>query len=155
MDYVITGLDAAAFIPLFACSDEGLSARSIVRRTVDTFPGYPCRISLQDAPIGERVLLLNYEHLSVASPYRASHAIYVREHVATAHHRNEVPEVMQRRVVSLRAFDADGMLVDADLATGHEIDANLRRLLALERVVHVDLHYAKPGCFAGRATPMH
>jgi hypothetical protein len=130
MAFMISGLDYQPFASLFGMSDAQLEARNIVRRVVDERPGFPCRVSLQDAQIGETVLLVNYEHLAVASPYRASHAIYVREN-ATHPNLNidEIPEVMRTRLLSIRAYDSDGMMVSADVAQGTEVE---------------------PGCYAAR-----
>ena len=79
MDYRITGLFPEEFAHLAALDDATLARHRAVRRICDSQPGFPCRVSLEDAAPGERVLLVNYEHLPVESPYRASHAIYVRE----------------------------------------------------------------------------
>ena len=79
MDFRITGLDAGRFSHLFGLSDAELARHRALRQTCDEKPGFPCRVSLEDAEPGESVLLVNFEHLPVDSPYRASHAIYVRE----------------------------------------------------------------------------
>jgi hypothetical protein len=79
MDFRITGLPVDRFVPLFGLPDDELARHRAVRRVCDSRPGFPCRVSLEDAIPGESVLLVNYEHLPVDSPYRSSHAIYVRE----------------------------------------------------------------------------
>src|ERR1043165_6643258 len=114
MTYRITGLDPAPYKPLFGLSDDELAERGIVRMTV-TDPTLPCRISLIDRPIGEDVLLLNNLSHDVANPYRASHAIFVAD-AEQFEFVDEVPPVFQKRVLSLRAFDRDGMMGDALLA---------------------------------------
>src|SRR5579871_2789509 len=101
MSFRISGLPRAAFTDLFDLPEAELSARGIVRHTADVSPGFPCRVSLEDAEPGETLLLLNYEHLSVASPYRSRYAIYVREHAKEASLEvNEVPPVLRRRLLS-------------------------------------------------------
>jgi hypothetical protein len=151
MPFQISGLPRAEFEPLFALTDVELAERAIVRRIVDEFPGFPCRVSLEDARPGERVLLLNYEHLPVASPYRSGHAIYVRETAQDAHPlRNEVPEVLRRRLLSLRAFDAVGMMRAADVVEGKQVEPLIERMLADPKVAYIHAHNAKPGCFAAR-----
>jgi hypothetical protein len=150
--FQILALDPMPFAPLFALGDAELAARHIVRRVADAKPGFPCRISLTDAEIGETLLLLNHEHLPVDSPYRATHAIYVREGASAATPApGVVPEVISRRLISARAFDADGMMSDADVVPGEAVAATLERMFADPAVAHVDLHNAKPGCFAARA----
>lgn len=151
MRFQISGLPLAPFQPLFGLSDEELARRHIVRRIADERPGFPCRVSLEDAHIGERLLLLNYEHLGVASPYRSSHAIYVRENAVEAHPQvNEVPDVLAIRLISLRAFDAEGMMRAADVVQGQELAPAIERMLGDSSVAYLHAHNAKPGCFAAR-----
>jgi hypothetical protein len=151
MDFQVSGLPAAEFQPLFALTDAELAERGIVSRIVDEYPGFPCRVSLQDAEPGERVLLLNYEHLAVASPYRASHAIYVRENAVEARPAmNEVPDVLRRRLLSLRAYDTVGMMRQADVVEGKNAVPVIERMLSDAKVAYLHVHNAKPGCFAAR-----
>ena len=151
MAFQISGLPRAEFESLFALSDAELAERHIVRRTVDAYPGFPCRVSLEDAEPGEQVLLLSYEHLAVASPYRSRHAIYVRENAVDAHpFRNEVPDVLRRRLLSLRAFDDKGMLRAADVVEGKQVEPVIERLFSDPNVAYIHAHNAKPGCFAAR-----
>ena len=115
MTYRITWLDPAPYKPLFGLSDAELAERGIVRMTV-TEPTFPCRVSLTDRAIGESVLLLNHVSHDVANPYRANHAIFVTEGAETAaEYFDEVPPVFERRILSLRAFEKDGMMADAVL----------------------------------------
>ncbi len=119
--------------------------------TADARPGYPCRVSLDDAGVGETLLLLNHVSHDGDNPYRASHAIFIGEQSgAAATYRDEVPPALDRRILSLRAFDRSGMMSDAALAQPGEADAVIRRLLASEAVDHIDVHNAVRGCFAAR-----
>src|SRR3954470_363208 len=125
MTYRITGIDPAPYRHLFGLSDEELASQGVVRMTV-TDPTFPCRVSLTDRDIGERVLLINHVSHDVANPYRASHAIFVTEAVEEhAIYVDEVPPVFGPRVLSLRAFDRDGMMVDAALTQPGEADAGI------------------------------
>ena len=151
MDFRVSGLDGAEFAPLFGLSDAQLRERDIVRRVADKRPGFPCRVSLQDADPGETLLLLNYEHLAVASPYRSRHAIYVRENAQiTTPAVNEIPDVLRTRLLSLRAFDHDGMMVEADVVQGRDVQPVIERMLGQPNVEFIHAHNAKPGCFAAR-----
>src|SRR3712207_8722867 len=49
--------------PLFAMSDSELRRRGAVRVEADRAPGFPCRVSLEDARPGETLVLVHYEHL--------------------------------------------------------------------------------------------
>ncbi len=149
MAFQISALPGEPFASLFALSDAELAARGAVRRIVDESPGFPCRVSLQDAAVGETVILTHFEHHAVASPFRASHAIYVRAGATRATPAvGEVPAMLRTRLLSVRAFDREGMLAGADVVAGGELEPVLERLLADAAYVH--LHFAKPGCFAAR-----
>ncbi|MET4131336.1 hypothetical protein ABIE62_000448 [Porphyrobacter sp. MBR-155] len=151
VEYEIKGLDWREFAPLYGLDDEELVRRGVVRMVVDAQPGYPCRVTLEDAVAGETVLLLNHTSRADSGPYRTSHAIFVREGTkAVARYINAVPPVFLPRVLSLRGFDADGMMVDAILAQSGEADAGLRHLFAQPTIVEIDAHNAVRGCFAGR-----
>ena len=151
MSFQVSGLSVAPFAQFFGLPDAELAKHQIVRHTADQSPGFPCRVSLRDAEVGETLLLLNYEHLAVATPYRSRHAIYVREFAEeTRVAVNEVPDVLRRRLLSLRAFDKNGMLLDADVVDGHEVEPLIERMLADAKVDYIHVHNAKPGCFAAR-----
>jgi len=151
MSFRIRGLDPAAFQPLFGRSEADLAALGVRRLIADAKPGFPDRIELRDVEPGESVLLLNYVHQPADTPFRASHAIFVREGATRAYDaRNELPEVLLIRSISLRAFDAEGMLREADLAAGDAVQAAIARLLADRNIAYVHAHYARPGCYAAR-----
>jgi hypothetical protein len=151
MSFQISGLSVEPFSRYFGLSDAELARHQIVRHKADHSPGFPCRVSLRDAEVGETLLLLNYEHLDVATPYRSQYAIYVREFADEAHPGvNEIPTVLKRRLLSLRAFDTEGMLLDADVADGSDIEPMIERMFGNARVGYIHVHNAKPGCFAAR-----
>ncbi len=151
MDFQISALSADKFSHLFGLDDEALAKKGVRRVKVDAKHGYPCRVTLEDADIGESVLLLNYEHLPVDSPYRSTHAIFVLEGAKTRPPiANQIPEQLRIRLLSIRAFDADGMMVNADVVAGEESEPVVRRLLDDQRVDYLHIHNAKPGCYAAR-----
>jgi len=151
MSFRITGLSPRPFRHLFGLPDEELAKHRAKRYVADKKPGYPDRIELRDAEPGETVLLVNHVHQPADNPYRASHAIFVREGAAAAYDRmDEIPEAMRVRHISLRAFDAADLMVDAGLADGREIEPVIERLFADARVAYIQAHYAKRGCYAAR-----
>jgi uncharacterized protein DUF1203 len=151
MSFQITGLKFAQFAPLAGLSDAQLLAHDARRVLADRHPGFPCRVSLLDAQPGERVLLVNYEHLPVMSPYRARYAIYVRENATEAQLAvDEIPPVLHDRLLSLRAFSAAGMLLEADVAASGQVRGTIERLLAGAEVAYLHVHNARPGCFVAR-----
>jgi hypothetical protein len=114
-------------------------------------PSFPCRVSLTDRDIGERVLLLNHVSHDVANPYRASHAIFVTEFAREpAEYVDEVPPVFEKRVLSLRGFDRDGMMADAMLTQPGEADAGIRKLFENPAIETIHAHNAARGCFSAK-----
>ncbi|MFD2263949.1 DUF1203 domain-containing protein [Lacibacterium aquatile] len=149
MSFRISGLPASPFTALFALSDTELSAQSAVRQVADSNPGYPCRIGLRDAEVGEEVILLNYEHQPADTPFRSRHAIYVAKNsVPVDLSVGEVPSLMRLRHLSLRGFRADGMMLAADLALDGAVEPVIEALFANPDVAYIHAHWAKQGCYA-------
>ena len=148
MNFQISALNVDQFTALFGLDEQSLARHGAQRIAVDSTPGYPCRVSLQDAEIGENVLLLNYEHQSAPSPYRSSHAIFVREGCSQATPGiNEIPEMFRHRLLSLRTFDAAGMMVNADIVEGARLEKAIEHMLDSASVDYLHVHNAKPGCY--------
>lgn len=151
MSFRITGLDPAPFRRLYGLSNDALAAQGVQRHVADAKPGFPDRVELRDAEPGETLLLLNHTHQPADTPYRASHAIFVREGAEQAYDKvDEVPEPLRVRLISLRAFDGDHQMVDADVVAGHELEGVIERFLAAPGTRYPHAHYAKRGCYAAR-----
>ena len=151
MSFRVAGLSPEPFRHLFGLPDAELARQGIHRFVADSQSRYPDRIELRDVSPGESVLLLNYLHQPADSPYRASHAIFVREGATeTRVVVDEVPDALRVRPLSLRAFDDRGMIVAAELVDGSEMAAAAERLLADERAAYVHAHFAQRGCYAAR-----
>ena len=151
MSYVIQGLDPSPFRALYGLSDEELEAAGAIRMIADAKPGFPCRVSLEDAEPGEALLLVNFEHLPVETPYRSRHAIFVREgEEAVARYEDRVPEQLACRLLSVRSFDAAGMMTDAEVIEGTGLEPLIERMFADPAVAYLHVHNAKRGCFAAR-----
>jgi hypothetical protein len=147
----LVGLAAENFEPFFAMSDDELAALGARRVVADASTGFPCRVSLADAATGDELLLLPFEHLSTRSPYRASGPVFVRRGVARALlPPGEIPPYVTRRTMSVRAYDANDMMVDADVCDGTDVRGTLDRMLADDAVAFIHLHNAKRGCFSCR-----
>ena len=150
MSFRILGLSPDSFRPYFEMSDAELTARGALRHTV-TEDGLPCRVSLAHARIGDEILLLNFEHQPAHSPYRSRHAIYVSRGAQRAFDEVDVvPETITTRLISVRAFDADGMIIDADVVDGKQAAQTFERLLAHQDAAYLHVHNAKRGCYAAR-----
>ena len=151
MTYRITGLDAAPFKPLFELSDEQLAQCNARRVTAARKPGFPCRVTLEDADVGEEVILLHHVSHDVDTPYRSAYAIYVREGARkAASFVDELPPVFKGRPLAFRGFDSEGMLRGALLAMPGEADAKIRELFEHPEVATIHAHNAAYGCFAAK-----
>lgn len=146
MHFRIRGLPAEKFAPLFALSDAALAAQGAVRRIADgREPGYPCRISLTDSKPGDELILANYEHHPVASPYRMRFAIFVRKGEETFDELDTVPEQLRKRTLAVRAFDGDAMMVGFELSRA---SSSIERQFTDPRAAYLHVHFAAPGCYA-------
>jgi len=152
MSYVVSGLPLEPFRPLFGLSEAELAEHGAIRYAVDASPGFPCRVTLEDAEPGGTVLLLNYEHQSADTPYRSRHAIFVSEQAReTRRAVDEIPAALAvRPAISLRAYDAAGMMLDAEIAPGAGLEPVIARMFADPATAYLHAHNAGRGCYAAR-----
>ncbi|HYW93096.1 MAG TPA: DUF1203 domain-containing protein [Gammaproteobacteria bacterium] len=146
----ITGLPAAQFSHLFTLSDTELTRRSAMRVIADRDRSLPCRVSLTDARAGDEVILVNYEHLPVATPYRSRYAIFVREGEDRYDSTEEVPDQLLRRTLSLRAFSDRHLLAGCAVVEGKDLQTSAGSVLENPRVSYLHVHFAAAGCYAAR-----
>jgi hypothetical protein len=151
MAFRITGLPLEPFAPLLALDPAELERRGIAEMTVDEPNAFPCRITLEDAEVGEQVLLLNHAHLAGPTPYASSGPIFVRRNAAaTCSSVNEIPEQQRRRLLSVRAYDDRDWIVDAEVTPGEQLATLIERFFADPRVRYLHVHNARRGCYACR-----
>lgn len=151
MAFRITGLAPEPFQSLYGLPDQDLASFGVKRYIVDSNPGFPDRIEMKDAELGQSVLLLNHVCQPAKTPYRASHAIFIREWATQAYDAvDQVPESMRIRLLSLRAFNDDGMMLEADVADGMVMEPVVTRMFANPEVSYIHVHNAKQGCYSGR-----
>ncbi|NNC72304.1 MAG: DUF1203 domain-containing protein [Sphingomonadaceae bacterium] len=151
MSYRIRGIDPEPYAHLIGAGEDVLEAANAVRVEAKSSRGYPCRVSLEDAEAGETLILVNHVSQDADTPYRATHAIYIREAAREpAEYIDTLPPVFANRPLSLRGFDDKGMLVDAALAMPGDVEAPLEALLADDKIAYIDAHNAAHGCFAAR-----
>ncbi len=151
MSFRITGLSSEPFQHLFGLPDDQLAEYGVKRYVADAAPGYPCRIEMRDAEPGETLLLLNHVCQPADTPYRASHAIFIREGARDKFDQvDRVPDVMRVRLLSLRAYDAEGMMLDADVVEGDKIELLISKMFTNPDVSYIHAHNAKRGCYSGR-----
>jgi hypothetical protein len=147
--FQLVGIEHEPFKPLFELSDAELTAQGTVRLIADSHPGFPCRVSLEDAAAGDELLLLHHLHHPVGSPYRASGPIYIRRgQTRRVLAPGLVPDSVTRRVISVRAYDLEDMMLTADVSEGTRVAGVLKRLFTDPAVAYIHLHNAKQGCFS-------
>ena len=151
MAFRISGLSPEPFRHLYGLNDQELERCNVKRFVADTHPGFPDRIEMRDAKVGESVLLLNHVYQPAASPYHGSHAIFILEGAERKFDRvGEIPEVMQGRLLSMRAFDEAGMMLDAEIVAGEKIRATIENFFDNPAVAYIHAHNAIRGCYSGR-----
>jgi len=151
--FQIESLPITPFVPLFALSDEALRQQGARRLIADAKPGYPCRVSLRDAEIGERIIALPYVHHDTTSPYRASGPIFVRQQAEQAHPAaGEIPTMLRHRLLSVRAYDEGAILIEAEVVAGDQLQSHIDKLFSDAKVAYLHLHNARPGCYNCRVT---
>ena len=147
--FQLVGLAREPFGHLFDLSDEELRQHGAVRTIATESPGFPCRVSLEDAEVGDELLLLSYVHQPASSPYRASGAIFIRRHAEQRHlPPGEIPEYVSRRLMSVRAYDAEDMMIEATVCEGTLVAGELERFFDDADVAYIHLHNAKQGCYS-------
>lgn len=151
MDFRLSGISPEPFRHLFALDALALATLGVKRYVADDENGFPCRVSLAHADVGEEILLISYEHQPADSPYRASGPIFVRRAATQAFDRaNEIPAPVRTRLLSVRAYDVCDQIIDADVVEGAQIESLIERFFRDERVTYLHVHYARRGCFACR-----
>ena len=148
MNFRIRGLEAGQFSHLFALSDAELAAHGALRKAADG--PHPCRISLTDATPGDEVILANFEHHAVASPYRMRFAIYVRKGEDTFDAVGQVPDQLRRRTLAVRGFDGKGMMTGWEIVEGVWLEEAIERQFADGSAHYLHIHFAAPGCYAAQ-----
>lgn len=147
-NFRISAIESTAYAPLFDLSTESLNSKNIIRKVVDQFPGYPCRVSLEDAEIGEEVLLISHTHHPVSTPYRASGPVYIRKGARQARPGiNEIPKMLEHRLLSLRAYTSDGMMCAAETIEGAGLQKAIGLIFQDPLTACIHIHNASPGCY--------
>jgi hypothetical protein len=153
MSFVIQGLDPHLFGSLSNQKQATFNGAPVEHHVVTESPGAPCRISLDDAKIGETVLLVSYAHHQANSPYAQSGPIFVTQGgVERARYEDQIPPALARRTLSLRAYDADGSMVDAAIVEGRVAKEAIEAMFEDQAIVKIDAHNATRGCFAAHIT---
>lgn len=149
MSFRITGIDSKPFEHLFGLSDEALKSHNARRYVAETKPGFPCRITLEDAEPGETLLLVPHAHQRSQTAYASKGPIFIRErHATPAEYRDEIPQQLKQRLISLRAYTSDGMMLDADVAEGRDLEPVIERFFGNPDVDYLHAHFARRGCYA-------
>lgn len=147
-DFQFVALASENFSHLFSMNDAELESHGAKRVNVDSHPGYPCRVSLMDAPVGERVILTPFRHHDVTSPYQSTGPIFVRENTQTAKpHVNEIPVMFYHRLLSVRGYDEAAIMKNARVVEGRALEETIRDFFTSASISYLQIHNAAPGCF--------
>ena len=147
-DFQFVALPIENFSHLFSMNDAELESHGARRMKVDSHPGYPCRVSLMDAPVSEQVILTSFRHHDVVSPYQSAGPIFVRENAQTAKPQvNEIPVMFHHRVLSVRAYDEAAMMKNARVVEGRALEETIREFFTTESISYLHIHNAGAGCF--------
>ncbi len=151
MNFRITGLAPESFADYFHLDADALAARGAQRVIADDPSSFPCRVSLAHALPGEELILVSYQHQPANSPYRAAGPVFARRSATVAHDAtNTVPEPVRARLLSVRAYDAADMIVEADVVDGSQLEPLIATMFGSETVAYLHVHYARRGCYACR-----
>ena len=147
-NFQFVALPVEQFTDLFSMNDAELASLGARRMVVDEQPGFPCRVSLMDAPLGERVILTQFQHHEANSPYQSSGPIFVREIAQTVKPEvNEIPAMFDHRLLSVRAYDQAAMMRGARVVEGKALEETIRNFFTSEAISYLHIHNAAPGCF--------
>jgi len=149
INFQIKAIEDIQVEKIFKMSGDELTQINAKRIFVDEYPGFPCRVSLEDAQVGETIIALTYMHHAVNSPYRSSGPIFIRDEVVTVHLKvNEIPSVLHNCFLSLRAYNSKNMMIDALTTKANNVKENIRQLLSNDNIEYIHIHNANPGCFS-------
>ncbi len=148
MNFRIKALDDREFVALFNLGYSELEKIGAVKMIVDEFPGFPCRVSLEDAEIGEEVILLPYQHHKTNSPYQSSGPIFVRKIAKSSIYEiNEIPKMFNHRLLSLRGYDKNAIMKDASVIEGNNLKEQIFKIFENDDIQYIHIHNARPGCY--------
>ena len=148
MNFKLIALDSSKFEQLFKLSDGELESKNMKRMVVDEKPGYPCRVSLEDAEIGEEVILLPYEFHKTNSPYQASGPIFVRKGLKTKNlNVNEIPLMLNHRLLSFRGYNTNGFMIEASTEKGVNTKTVIDQIFKNPEIEYIHIHNSIPGCY--------
>lgn len=137
---------------LWQLSKTELATQNAQRIEVGSKPSYPCRISLEDAEIGETVIGVPYTFNKSKSFYQASGPIFMRQNVSPYRSkRGHVPTMLLSRLLSLRSYCVDGYLQTAEVIPGNKLADYLAEPERFSTTHYVHIHNARTGCYLCQA----
>jgi len=146
------GMNNNFIIHSLPAGDVNTSAPASRRILID-YPA-PCRRCLRNAETGDALILAPYDPFTLETPYAGEGPVFVHAEGCSAHRLlpGAVSEQVFGRVLSVRAYDAEAMLLNAEVMAGEQLAARAPALLETPgSFLHV--HFAGPGCFAFRVDP--
>ncbi len=113
----------------------------------NTTSGNPCRHCVRLTLPGERMILFAYRPFDTRGPYAEIGPVFVHAQACEAYDCREFPADFLARPLTLRAYDAAGSIVHAEVAPPHGSSVVLGRLFAVESVEFVHARNPSWGCY--------
>jgi hypothetical protein len=148
INFRIEPIETAAVARAHARLAEGDPTVELV--VADEANSYPCRHCLEDAQLGERMLLFSHSPFEKIGPYKEFGAVFAHERRCVRASKPQIPEQLRRRLLALRGYSADQKILAADVVQGTAIEPLIEELLQKPGVAYVHARFAKFGCFACR-----
>jgi len=121
----------------------------LIVTVVDSAGGTPLRCCLREANIGERVVLIAYQPATVGGPYAEVGPVFIHAEACEGYtDAHRYPDSFRQRRQLLRAYDADGRIVDAMIAqNGDEAEGGCAAFFARPDVAYIHSRNVLYGCY--------
>jgi hypothetical protein len=117
---------------------------------VDSPAGYPCRHCLSWAKPGEHVILFPYASIPPGHPYSETGPIFVHAEPCKRYEATGEYPADFRNGRAFRAYDANYDMIDAEVASGNDLEAIIEKLFQNPNTEFVDARSVTRGCFTFR-----
>jgi len=121
----------------------------VVVSVVDEAGGTPLRCCLREAVPGERVALIAYRPSHIGGPYAEVGPVFIHAEACGGYTApDRYPEGFRHRQQVLRAYDAEGRIVDAVIAQdGDEAESVCAALLSRPEIAYIHSRNVLYGCY--------
>ena len=141
--------EAFRFVPIAPETADALRRHlSAVPVRAESSPGFPCRQCMQDAAVGDEMMLVAFDPFDGSSPYSGPGPIYLHRAPCTPFAPAQtVPPILEPRRLSVRGFAANHMMQAAVVVEGSELEPAIVSLFEAPEIEYLHVHNAGPGCW--------